>query len=308
MEKNEFARLENLCQFRFEEAGDCFHVCSRENHPVLFRTEDDFKTAMNVVAFASLMCSDLKIYTFEIMDNHLHFAMSGQRSRIEMFLHILVAKLASRPELATSSGDIKGLSFDIYQIDSVGNLRNVIAYVNRNGPVINPDESVFTYKWGANRYFFNPEALLRFKDCGKITTFRERRLLFRSDDFSCEKPIIVLDGYVSPLCYCSISEAQNFFPSNRHYFYSVSRNIEASLSVAKIIGERIFYSDTDLFAHITSKCSKEYNCSTISSLSKESKIELARELHFNYNAGNKQICRLLKLDMTVVSALFPGKD
>ena len=307
MESKEFARLENLCQSRFREAGSCFHVCSQENYPVLFHNEEEFKAAMNIVAFAAFLFPDVRIFTFEIMANHFHFAMSGEKSMIDRFLKVFVSKLASHPALTGSSRDLRNMSFAIHPINGLDNLRNVIAYINRNGPVVNPNESVFTYEWGANRYFFNREALLRFESCGKRTTFRERRKLFRSDGFTNEENIIVLDGYVSPLCYCRITEAQMFFRHNRHYFFGASRNIEASMEIAKMIGESIFYSDDDLSALVSAKCSKKYNCRAIAVLPKEAKIELAKELHFSYNAGNKQICRLLKLELPVVRALFPEK-
>jgi hypothetical protein len=37
------------------------------------------------------------------------------------------------------------------------------------------------------------------------------------------------------------------------------------------------------------------------------KQELAALLHYEYNAGNKQIQRMLRLDATVVSAMFPQR-
>lgn len=307
MEPKEFARLENACQSRFMEEGSCFHVCSQENHPVLFHNEDEFKAAMNIVAFVALLFPGIRIFTFEIMTNHFHFALSGEKSLIDLFLKTFVSKLASHPTLINSSGDLRNLSFNIHPIGSLNNLRNVIAYINRNGVVISPNESVFTYEWGANRFFFNKEALLRYESCGRRTTFRERRKLFHSDGLTSKENIIVLDDYVSPLCYCRIKEAQMFFRHNRHYLFSVSRNIEASMEIAKMIGERIFYSDDDLFALILAKCSKKYNCRTPAILRKEAKVELAKELHFDYNAGNKQICRLLKLELPVVCSLFPEK-
>lgn len=306
MEKKDFLRLENMCQSRFMETGSCFHVCSQENHPVLFHNEDEFKAAMNTVAFAAFLFPDIRLFTFELMTNHFHFGLSGQKSAIGLFLKTFVSKLALNPALDGSSRDLRNLSFNIHPIDSLDNLRNVIAYINRNGPAVNPNESVFTYEWGANRYFFNKEALLRFESCGTRTTFRERRQLFHSDGLTGKENIIVLDGYVSPLCYCRIKEAQMFFRNNRHYFFSVSRNIEATMEIAKIIGERIFYSDDDLYALVLSKCSKKYNCRTPAMLPKEAKIELAKELHFDYNAGNKQLCRLLKMDMAALSTMFPG--
>ncbi len=308
MEIKEFARLENMCRIRFAKAGTCFHICSHENHPVIFHNEEEFKAAMNIVAFAAFSLPNLKIFTFEVMDNHFHFTMSGKRYEIDSFLQLLVAKMSTIPELSDSRNEIKALQFKVFEINSLENIRNVISYNNRNGAVVSVNENVFTYEWGANRFFFNREARLRFKGCGRKPLCRERRKLFHSDLLSKEDKLIVLDGYVSPLCFCHIAEAESFFRSNRHYFYSVSRNIEASKDIAGTIGESLFYTDEDLFTYIKTFCFKKYECQSIAVLPKEAKIELAKDLRFNYNASSKQIGRLLKIDLTVLNALFPEKS
>lgn len=305
MEKRDFARLENLCQFRFSEVETVYHVCSRENHPIIFHDEEEYKVAMNIVAFVAFSCPGIRIYTFEIMDNHFHFIMSGKKDEIEVFIKVLVTKLSAHPVLADSKNDIKALSFKLFLIESLDNLRNGISYVNRNGAVVNPDENVFTYRWGSNLYFFNREARSHYDKCSEKASFRTKREIFRSAKMDREERVRMLDGYVSPLCYCHIKEAESFFRSNRHYYYNSSRNIESAKDIAKSIGEEVFYTDDDLFLHIRSLCSKRYDGKPVAVLPPQSKIEIAKELHFEYNAGNKQICRLLKMDINVVAALFP---
>ena len=308
MEPKEFARLENECQSRFLEAGSCFHICSQENHPVLFHNEEEFKAAMNAVAFAALLFPDVRIFTFVIMDNHFHFAIAGEKSEIKLLLRALVNKLASLPSLAVARNDIRKLDFKFFDIGSLDNMRNVVAYINRNGAVVNPNESVYTYKWGANRFFFNTEAKLRFKSCGIKLTCREKRAIFQSNKLERNDKVVALDGYVSPLCFCCVMGTESFFRNSRDYFYCVSRNIESSKDVAKMIGEKIFYSDEDLFIYVRAACSKEYGIRTVSMLPNTAKIELAKRLHFDFNAGNKQISRLLKMDLPIVSELFPSPD
>lgn len=305
MEKKDFLRLENLCQFRFMEAGSCFHVCSQENHPVLFHNEEEFKAAMNVVAFAAFLFPDVKIYTFEIMGNHFHFLMSGEKDRIRLFIKSLVYKLTQDLSQILSSSDSSGLSFNYFQIEDLNNFRNVLAYINRNGAVVDSNENVFTYRWGANRFYFNLEARLRYESCRKVPTCRQRRKMFHSDLLAKEEGVLVVDDYVSPLCFCHISEAELFFRNSRQYFYCISRNIETSKEIAKNIGESIFYTDDDLFVHISTLCSGKYGGRSVATLPKEAKIEIARELHFDFNAGNKQICRLLKMELPVLAAMFP---
>lgn len=305
MEKVDFVKLESMCQSNYSEAGNCYHICSQENLPVIFHNEEEFKAAMNVIAYVAFLFPEIRIYTFEIMDNHFHFTLSGNREKIDSFLKTLVAKLLSHPSLKESYNDIKKIAFKIIMIESLENLRNVISYNNRNGAVVLPDENVFTYRWGANRFFFNREAKLRYEECGRKATFREKRKLFNSRLLDGVENVILLDGYVSPLCYCRIEEAESFFRNSRHYFHSVSRNIESAKDIAKSIGENIFYSDDDLFSYIRTLCSKNYGCQSVTCLSSGAKIDIAKKLHYDFNANNKQICRLLKMELNIVESLFP---
>lgn len=306
MEPREFARLENMCQSRFVEAGSCFHVCSQENHPVLFHNEEEFKAAMNVVAFSALCFPRLKVYTFEVMANHFHFLMAGNRDEIGLFIRSLVTKLSSFPELQTSSIDTKALKFKVLGIDSLENLRNVIAYINRNGAVVYPDENVFTYRWGANRYFFNREARLRYAESGHLAKQTEKRAMTRSHTLDNQEHIVILDGHIAPLCFCEVSEAELFFRNSRHYFSKVSKNIESQRDIAKMIGENVFYTDDDLASLIASVCAREYNVKRAAELPASAKVELAKKLHFEYNSSDKQISRLLKISLELVASLFPG--
>lgn len=305
MEKKGFVRLENMCQSLFMKAGECFHVCSQENHPILFRSDREFKAAMNAVAFVAFLFPDVLVFTFEIMSNHLHLALSGNGERIMKFLHTLVLKLSASPALKDSSADIKKLSFKVIPIGSLDNLRNVITYINRNGFVVDSDHSPFSYPWGANRFFFNPEAKSRMQESGIRATCVMKRELFHSDMLAKNAGVVVLDGYVSPACFCRISEAESFFRSCRHYFQNISRNIESARDIAQSIGESIFYDDEDLFTLVNSICSKEFECPSAQMLTKDQKLDLARRLHYDYNASDKQISRILKIGIDVVKLLFP---
>lgn len=260
---------------------------------------------MNAVAFAALLFPDVRIFTFVIMDNHFHFAIAGEKSEIKLLLRALVNKLASLPSLAVARNDIRKLDFKFFDIGSLDNMRNVVAYINRNGAVVNPNESVYTYKWGANRFFFNREAHLRHAECRRKASCREKRGMFRSARFD-TTDILLVDGYVSPLFYCRIEEGESFFRNGRHYFYSVSRNIESSKDIAKTVGECMFYTDEDLLSHIVAECSRKYGSPNVRTLPGEAKVELAKELHFDFNASNKQICRILKMDMITLDILFPS--
>lgn len=274
----------------------------------MFHGDDEFKAVMNIIAFVAFLYNDIQIFTFEVMSNHLHFALSGEIERIRRFLRVLVTKLASSPVLRDSSASIIKLDFRILPIDSLENLRNVISYVNRNGFVVNSDHSPFSYPWGANRYFFNPEAKSRFQSCGTRATCVLKRDLFHSDRLAKVPSVIILDGYVSPACFCHIEEAESFFRSGWHYFHKVSRDVEAAKDIAGAIGESIFYNDDELFSVAASVSVKKFGRPSSATLSKEEKVEVARLLHYDYNATNKQVSRVLKIGIEDVNLLFPKKS
>lgn len=305
MEKKDYFNLERLCQFRFLEAGRCFHVCTRENLPVLFHDDEKFKAVMNVIALICICSPEVKVYTFSVMGNHIHFLVAGETETVRNFSQSIIKRIAVHPLLRVFQGDILKMEPRLHPINDLNNIRNVIAYIHRNGPLVNPDESVFTYEWGSGRFFFNRDAKARYKDCSHMAGQVEKRVLTKSHKLDNIDNIFTLDGYISPLCYCKINEAELFFRDARQYFYKIAKNVESQKDIASIIGENIFYTDYDLIDIVAFACKKKYGVSNTSVLAPEDKMDLAKTLHYEYNAGNKQIARLLKLNLEIISSMFP---
>ena len=80
--------------------------------------------------------------------------------------------------------------------------------------------------------------------------------------------------------------------------------MESFSEIARSIGENIFYNDNDLFLVASKSAKTNFGISRLSDLDSRQKIELAKKLHYEYNAGDKQLQRLLKLSQDVVDALF----
>lgn len=111
----------------------------------------------------------------------------------------------------------------------------------------------------------------------------------------------VIDGYVSPLEFCDVSSAESLFRDAKQYFYLISRNVEMYSEIAKSIGESIFVND--LYIAAVKLAREQFSTNDLRTLDTGCKIELARRLHFDYNAGTKQIGRLLKIDNNLLNAL-----
>ena len=91
-----FREKENYCQRTFDENGPYWHLyTSGKETPLMFRTEDDYVFAMNVIAQMAFEYHDIRILTFEIMGNHIHILAEGQASDC---IHISEETLDSRYE------------------------------------------------------------------------------------------------------------------------------------------------------------------------------------------------------------------
>lgn len=50
---------------------------------------------------------------------------------------------------------MKSFRMSLKSVCDLRTLRNTIVYVNRNGYVVNPAYTPFSYPWGTGRYYFN---------------------------------------------------------------------------------------------------------------------------------------------------------
>jgi REP element-mobilizing transposase RayT len=300
-----FKDRELQCEMRFREMGDCWHIYTPENYTVVFGTEKDYKVGMNLVAICSKAFPDVKVLTFEIMSNHLHLTVAGLKERVEAFLRMLIDYLERYLKGTSRPVDLSGWANPPRKIIDLDDLRNVIAYNNRNGYLVDPDSTPFTYPWGANRFFFNQE--LRQYHCISDESLSQKYLreTFHTRMLDSFCGLNTINGYVSPVLYCDITTAEAVFRNARHYFYKVARDVESQKTIAAELGEKVFYTDMELYAFINSKCKSEFNVDSPSLLPRDAKIQLAKTLHYDYNADNDKIARILRLDASVLNSLFP---
>ena len=303
-----FAELESKCSLAFAGAGPFWHLWTPENHPVILADMDSFKSAMNIIAICVRLVPGLVLITFQIMTNHLHLTFAGSREEgVRLFCHYqryLARYLKSRGHVV----DLSSWKASLRQIETLQDLRNVITYNNRNGYVVSPDETPFTYPWGANSYYFNYHAKARYKESRMTLNKNARRALIHSHDADrLPVPIVLVDGYACPMDFCSIESGEGMFRCASHYFREISRNIESQRKIAGDIGESVFYTDEELFGVVLSICKEKYGGQKPTLLPAKAKEEVALLLHNDYHAGNKQIQRMLRLDATIISALFPIK-
>ena len=113
----------------------------------------------------------------------------------------------------------------------------------------------------------------------------------------------MFDGYASPLSFCNIHTGESLFRDAAHYFNKLSKSIESNAQIAKEIGESVWYTDDELYSIVRKLCKENYGAVSPASITPNDRVSLAKTLHYEFNAGAKQLQRMLKLDSSILNAL-----
>ena len=299
-----FSEKERMCELVFEKLGECWHLWTSEGFQIIFDNEKEYGIGMCIIGICAMMFPDVIILTFELMSNHLHICAAGSEARIREMFGYIVMYLKKNMKSLGKTIDWNGFKPGLRRLETLDDLRNVIVYDNRNGYLVHPEHTPFTYPWGANRYFFNEDAKeLALRD-SRIMTARMKRSICHTHDTNNIKDIALYKGYASPLSFCRIDIAEQLFRDASHYFYKLGKSIETNARIAKEIQESIYYTDDELNDVIYRICRERYNVKSPSLLNSNAKIEMAKMLRYDYNASLAQIERRLRLDGKVVESLF----
>jgi len=300
-------RCKRVFEISLHHYGEFWHLCTPgEEQDLIFRTKDDYVFAMTLVGMCAHDCPDVQIITFELMSNHVHFILCGREAQILVFFNLFKKRLR---KYFTRQGTPRNLShFDCERpilVETLESLRNQIGYTNRNNFVVDPGQTPFSYPYGANSYFFLPIAKERRHGYFGDLSILDKRKFVHSKHIDYPSSFILVDGYFSPVNYCRFDIGEGVFRDARHYFNKLSKNIEAYREISTVLGDRLFYTDQELADAVFRLCRERYDNRRPNSLNKNERLELAHTLHFDYNADNAQIARLLSLPGSVLAAMFP---
>jgi len=222
----------------FNSFAPFWHLWTPENHEIVFPDEKSFRAGMGLVGICARQSKDVQVVTFELMSNHVHFVLSGTEEAAKEFFQMFRDHLSRFFKRQGEARNLKGFDCSLRQVETLDDLRNVIAYTNRNGFLVNPAETPFNYPWGANGYYFNRHAKMRFRESTKTMTFKERRDLAQSRQAeSVNEGLTMVDGCLCPLTYCKIELWEGLFWDAHQYVSRVFKNIEAQKKIAEEVGE-----------------------------------------------------------------------
>ena len=308
-----FNEKENRCRRVFDmtlrKYGGVWHLCTPgKNQTVIFKNPEDYVFAMTLVAICAFDCPDVQIITFELMSNHVHFVLCGTEEQVKAFFALFKRRLARYFASIGRRVDLSKFKCEKpIPIDKLESLRNQIGYTNRNNFVVDPNHTPFSYPYGANSYYFSPVIKARKDANFKDLSERAKRLFLHTKQVDYPPEAIIVDGYLSPMSYCRLDIGEGVFRDARHYFNKLSKNIESYKDIADALGDTIYYTDDELSDALYNLSREKYGGQRITSLGKTDKMDVARLLHYEYNADNAKIARLLNLNQSIVDDLFPTR-
>lgn len=306
MKREKFALLEQRCERFFEECGHFWHMYTPgDNVGIIFSDREELVFGMNLVAICQSQHPGVEILTFELMNNHVHFILSGDKDMCDLFFNNFKKKLHRYFQNKGKYVNLSGFNCNILQIDTLQGLRNEIVYVNRNGYVVNSKCTPYSYPWGAGIFYFNPLLKGALQQLGKKATLTHARRLFKTREEIDTDNFVFCQDTALASSYCNIEKGEMFFRDAHHYFNMLSKSWEAYSAISLKLGDTIFLTDEEMYSAISAYTLKQYNQSRPTNLSPKEKLEMAKVMHNEYHATNRQIKSILKLDISVIQELFP---
>ena len=301
-----FSEKERICESIFFSNGPYWHVYTDGTKMQnIFCNEEDFKNGMWCLATSLHLCIGVKALTFELMTNHVHLILSGQQEDCIRSFHLFAARLKMAFPKRQCAIDWNQFKMDILPIESIQALRNEIIYVNRNAFVANPSHTPDSYQWGGGcAYFCSWLKHLATTPFGELPILTQRALL-HTKKIAPFTNLRVIDSMPFIPSFCDIQLGESMFRDARSYFNSLTRNAEAFSQIASRLKDAIFLTDEELYSVLCSFIRKEYSVKTTAELNAQQKIDTARHMHFNYNASNQQLRRMLRMELSILEELFP---
>ena len=257
------------------------------------------------LAVALHLCKNVQLITFELMGNHIHLILAGAKEDCIQAFDLFEERLKRAFPKKQRAIDWSQFKMDILPIESLQALRNEIIYANRNAFVANPSYTPDTYPWGGGCAYFCPWLKhIKTMPLGELPIQTQRALL-HTKKIAPLADLREVDSIPFIPSFCNIKLGESMFRDARSYFNSLTRNAEAFSQIASRLKDTIFLTDDELYSAMISFINKEYSVRTAAELSTQQKVDTARHLHFNYNASNQQLRRMLRMDLTILEELFP---
>lgn len=282
-----------------------FHVCTDgRTLPWMFQDERDFIAGVNRIGICCLR-TGVKVISFVLMDNHVHFVLWGTMSRCKAFITLYKQLTGTWIHVRYGLNDfLKLLPTNILLLDTEERLLNTIAYIDRN-PVVSGYRYLTTeYQWGSARYVFkNSRKEIDVKPLSTLSRRCQRSMLgtrvVLPGDWRIDGK-----GMICPDSFIDASVIESYFKTPARYSYFLSKKLEGVVEHELESSQRTFIPDIELRKIVRKMVSQDFGKDSITELDVNARLAIARKLRYSYASTLKQISRMVHLDRTALEGFI----
>lgn len=308
-----FGEKERQCEWHFHDIvnryGQLWHISTPGNlTETLFVEDEDFQFAVSNSAISAAE-SGLAIFTDQIMGNHIHTLGGGTKSQCTDYLERFTYRLEKYNSRRGRFLNLSQFRCDNpIEITTLDMIRNEIVYINRNGYLVNPYHTPFSYPWGSGSCYFNHSIHADQGTPYKAVPFKIKRFLCHRRTLDMPAGYRYGNGMILPDSYARYQDGERLFRDAHQYFYLLTRNYEAYSEEAKRLGDAILLTDEEIYPVAKMLAWRDHKVKQPSLLPSEAKIVVARTLRSDYHATPNQIRRVLGLPKEIIQQLFPPQE
>lgn len=282
-----------------------FHICTDGRVlPWMFQDERDFIAGVNRIGICCLK-TDVKVISFVLMDNHVHFVLYGTMPQCKEFVTLYKQLTGTWIHVRYGVSDfLKHLPTDILLLDTEERLLNTIAYIDRNPVVAGYRYLPTEYPWGSARYLFksprevkNVRPLFSFSRRNQRTLLNTRVVL--PDDWRIDD-----NGMICPDSFIDVYRVESYFKTPVRYSYFLAKKLEGVVEQEFESSQKIFIPDRELREVVRRMAVQNYGKESVTDLDFNARLSIARKLRYNYASTIKQIARMLHLESSAIEGFL----
>lgn len=281
-----------------------YHLCSKGlERNLIFNNVEDFISGVNDIAISCLKY-DIRVLCHCLMSNHFHFILEGRKEECLRFGTEYKRRCAMR--MRAYSEEVKGLKDVELSLEAILDqeyLENAVAYVLRNPLAARYLAMPHHYPWSScNAYFRGnnkPEGT-----CLNMLSLRKRRELLKSKVEVPENYMIDNHGMIMPECFIDFRQVEEIFRHPSRLMILLAKKIEADVEIRMGISNQASLDDLELKSMMNRLIHEEFKEDSIVRLTMNQKIKLCVMLKRNFGATAKQISRITRLGLDIVTRVI----
>ncbi len=284
-----------------------YHLCTdRLDRRLLFNNDSQYRKGMAAIALSHIKFK-VKVYTFELMPNHVHLILSGTGEQCVRVFSFLKRRFSEHLIADGYAPLDKSHGFILKPIRDEEEFKNQIIYCNRNRYEKNhcvPGGS----KWGAGYLFFSEVSkVIKGTKAGVMDLEEVRRELCSRERIPDNWEIHPELGLL-PSNFVEIKKVESVFRTPKDYLTRLVKEYETMVKIAGELGEHLDFSQSEVRDITSIELRNMYPGRLLKTLSAQEKIVCAVRVYEKLGIPTTQLAAALFISELSISQAIRSKD